>query len=187
MKTALLVLTAALGVAPRADALDTKAITAKPTADNPQFADRKAWPMLVGDEYFTKQKWGEGRTYIWNVQKSIEAGKQSRRRGHPDGAAPSNWIDAATGQPATQLPDRNTDLILPDSETPYNAALGEENKKGAYCRHVTIGKNAKFSSWGARHHRLRLFGNLWIRPGGSMRTGQGNLVFAGARHTFAAH
>ena len=183
MKPTLFVLVTVVGIVLPANALDLKAITAKPTADNPHYGDKEAWPMLVGDEYFTKQKWDEGRTYIWNVQKSIEASKQSRRRG-PDGSDPGNWIDAATGKAATELPDMNTDLILPDSETPYKAALGAADKKGAFCRHVTVGRNATFSSWGARHHRLRLFGNLWIRPGGSMRTGQGSLVFSGDKHTF---
>jgi len=185
LETTLLVLIAIVGIVLPANALDLKAITAKPTADNPQFGDKKAWPMLVGDEYFRKQKWGKGRTYIWNVQKSIEENKGSRRRrGVSDATDPGNWTDAATGKPATELPDMNTDLILPDSETPYNCALGEANKKGAFCRHVTIGANARFSTWGSRGHRFRLFGNLWIRPGGSMRTGQGSLVFAGGKHTF---
>jgi len=184
MKTTLFALTAIFGIALQASALDVKAITAKPTAANPQYKNKKAWPMLVGDEYFQKQEWGKDRTYIWNVQKNIEAKKQSRRRYSPDATDPGNWIDAATGKPATELPDMNTDLILPDSETPYKCALGEANKKGAYCRHVTIGKNAKFSSWGSRGHCIRVFGNLWIRPGGSMATGQGNIVFTGDKHTF---
>ncbi len=184
MTKTLFVLIAGVGFALPASAVDIAAITEKPTADNPLFDNKEVWPMLVGDEYFLKQKWEEGRTYIWDVEKTIEAGEQSRRRRDPDASDPSNWIDAATGKPATELPDIDTDLILPDSETPYKAALGEENGKGAFCRHVTIGKNAAFSTWGARHHQFRLFGNLWIRPGGSMRTGQGNLVFTGDKHTF---
>jgi len=184
MKKTLFVLTAMLGFALPASALDIGAIAAKPTADNPQYQNKEAWPMLVGDEYFQKQKWEEGCTYIWNVQKSIEASSNSRRRTNPDATDPSNWIDAATGKPATELPDMDTDLILPESETPYKAALGDKNGKGAFCRHVTIGRGATFSSWGVRGHRFLLFGNLWIRPGGSMRTGQGSLVFAGDKHTF---
>lgn len=184
MKKMLCVLTALLGFALPASAVDIGAITAKPTADNPRFDNKEAWPMLVGDEYFTKQKWEEGRTYIWNIEKSLDDSESSRRRRGPDGADPSNWIDAATGKPATELPDMDTDLILPDSDTPYKAALGGADGKGAFCRHVTIGKNAAFSSSGARHHQFRLFGNLWIRPGGAMRTGQGNLVFTGNIHTF---
>jgi len=184
MKKTLIVAIAVFGFGVQAGALDIDSVTAKPTANNPQYQNKEAWPMLVGDEYFTKQKWEEGRTYIWNVEKSIEATESSRRRRGPDATDPNNWIDAATGKPATELPDMNTDLILPDSETPYNAALGDEDGNGAFCRHVTIGRGAMFSSSGARHHRFRLFGNLWIRPGGSMRTGQGNLVFAGDKHTF---
>jgi hypothetical protein len=184
MRKTLLVLITISSFALQASALDVKSITAKPTADNPQYGDKKTWASLVGDEYFQKEKWEKGRTYIWNVKKSVEASKKSRRRGGLDGFDPSNWIDAATSKPATELPDMNTDLILPDSETPYNAALGQKDKKGAFCRHVTIGKNAKFSSWGARHHRFRLFGNLWIRPGGEMKTGQGTIVFSGDKHTF---
>ena len=164
MKNTILILTVAVAFYTHAHALDIQAITAKPTADNPRYDDKQAWPDLVGDEYFTKQEWEKGRTYIWDVQRSIEVAKQSRRRG-PDATDPNNWIDAATGKPATELPDMDTDLILPDSETPYRAALGDEDTKGAFCRHLTIGKNATFSSWGARHHRFRLFGNLWIRPG----------------------
>ncbi|MBT3200190.1 MAG: hypothetical protein HN350_09755 [Phycisphaerales bacterium] len=185
MKSKVFVLiTMIFGMVGSASALDLKSITAKPTANAPQFKDKKVWASLVGDEYFLKQKWEKGRTYIWNIQKSIEASKGSRRRYGPEGFHPDNWIDAATGKPATELPDMNTDLILPDSETPYKASLGGADKKGAFCRHVTVGKNASFSSWGARHHRFRLFGNLWIRPGGSMRTGQGTIVFSGDKHTF---
>jgi hypothetical protein len=141
--------------------------------------------MLVGDEYFLKQKREKGRTYIWNVDaKSIEAAKGRGGRRGLDRSAPGNWIDVATGEPATELPDMNTDLILPDSETPYLAKLCDETVKGAFCRHLTIGRNAKFDSPGPRHHLLRLFGNLWIRPGGAMTTGSGRLVFSGDKHTF---
>ena len=125
MKTTLLVFVTVFGIALPASALDIKAITAKPAAENPQYENKKVWPMLAGDEYFLKQKWEKGRVYIWNVQKSIEENKRSRRRrGVADATDPGNWIDAATGKPATELPDMNTDLILPDSETAYNCAVG---------------------------------------------------------------
>jgi len=57
MKTTLFVLITIFGFALPADALDLKAITSKPTADNPQFDNKEAWPDLVGDESFLKQKW----------------------------------------------------------------------------------------------------------------------------------
>jgi len=184
MRRTLVMIAATIAFSCPTRALEIEAILAKPTADNPQFDRKEAWPMLVGDEYFLKERWGKTRTYIWNVEKSIEAAKAGGRRREPDATDPRNWIDAATGKPAAELPDMNTDLIFPDSNTPYKAALGDADKKGAFCRHVTVGKNATFSSWGARHHRFHMFGNLWIRPGGSMRTGQGNLAFSGAKHTF---
>ncbi|NQT89150.1 hypothetical protein HQ560_20440, partial [bacterium] len=65
MKKTHLVIAASLGFAFSASALDIKAITSKPTADNPQFGDKKAWPMLVGDEYFSKQEWPKTRVLIW--------------------------------------------------------------------------------------------------------------------------
>lgn len=184
MKRISLVLIAILARTFSTEALDIQAVLARPRADNPRFEDKETWPMLVGDEYFLKEKWGRTRTYIWNVEKSLEASRQRGRRHGPDGSDPGNWLDAATGKAAMELPDMETDLILPNSETPYDAPLGYEDKTGAFCRHVTVGRNATFSSWGARHHQLRLFGNLWILPGGSMRTGQGNLAFSGNKHTF---
>ena len=65
MKKTLIVLIAVLGFALQASALDIKAIAAKPTADNPQYDNKKAWPTLVGDEYFLKQKWPKARLLIW--------------------------------------------------------------------------------------------------------------------------
>ena len=76
MKPTLFVLVTVVGIVLPANALDLKAITAKPTADNPHYGDKEAWPMLVGDEYFTKQKWDEGRTYVWKGKKCIETGAQ---------------------------------------------------------------------------------------------------------------
>jgi hypothetical protein len=180
MKTTLLVFMTIIGFVLPVEALDIRAITSKPTAIDPQFKNKEAWPMLVGDEYFLKQKWEKGRTYIWNVAKN--PAKPSRNV--PDGSDPSNWIDAATGKLATELPDMNSDLIMPDSEIPYKASLGEASKKGAACRHITVGKNATFWSWGQRGHRFQVQGNVWIRPSGGMMSGQGNLAFVGDKHTF---
>jgi len=184
MKKTRLTIIATIVFCTHAYALDTGAILAKPTAANPRFDDKELWPMLAGDEYFLKQKWPKGRTCIWNVEKSLEMQKKSGRRRWPKRDDPGNWIEAATGKPATRLPDMNTDLIMPDSETPYVAVLDDPSRKGPFCRHVTIGRNAAFDSPATRHHGIRLFGNLWIRPGGSMRTGQGAVVFSGGKHTF---
>ena len=65
MKKALTVAVVVLGFATSARALDIEAITAKPTADNPQFDNREAWPDLVGDEYCLKEEWAKTRLLIW--------------------------------------------------------------------------------------------------------------------------
>ena len=117
MKKALFVLIAVTGFALPANALNIKAITSKPTADNPQHDNKEAWPNLVGDEYFAEQKWEKKRLLIWNTHGKAEMIRG--RRGGLDGNNPANWINADTGQPAKSIPDMDTDIILPDSDRPY--------------------------------------------------------------------
>jgi len=155
MKRALIVAVAVLGFAASASAIDIKAITAKPTADNPQFGNKEAWPNLVGDEYFLKQDWPKARLLIWaHADKTFKRGEP-----RPDIEDPASWIDAATGKPADAIPDMETDVILPDAEQPYGVT-----GKGFICRHLTVGRNAKFEPGGG--HAADIFGNVWIRPGG---------------------
>ncbi|MDP6542400.1 MAG: hypothetical protein QGH60_00330 [Phycisphaerae bacterium] len=177
MKSTLLVLvTAIFGIVLPASALDIKAITAKPTAHNPQFDNKTAWGELAGDEYFLKEKWAKARVLIW-----AGAGK-AVKRGAPriDPLSPVNWIDAATGKPADALPDMDTDVILPDADKPYKVAF--KGQKNRACRHLTVGKNAAFAPGGGGS--LSVFGNVWIRPGGGLYiyrtlklTGSGNTFF----------
>ena len=158
----------------QAAGLDIKALTVKPTADNPQYGDKKAWPMLVGDEYFPKQKWPAARLLIWG-----HPGKAQKRGGPKiNPMAPANWIDAATSKPAGAIPDMNTDIIIPDADTPYAVAMTVQNYA---CRHLTIGRNATFSVESGGN--FSIFGNLWIRRTG-MVTSWRNMTFAGSQDTF---
>jgi len=158
MKTKPLVLIAIFGIALPTHALDIKTITSKPTADNPQFDNKKAWPDLVGDEYFLKEKWPKARLLIWAPPAPSQAsGKRPTHQGDP-----ANWIDVATGKPADAVPDMDTDLILPDADKPYKVSFkGQTNR---VCRHLTVGRNAHFEPGGGGS--LSVFGNVWIRPGG---------------------
>ena len=160
MKTTLLAIVTVCSVALPAGALDIKAITAKPSAGNPQYGNKKAWPDLVGDEYFLKQKWPKARLLIW-----AHPGKAQKRRGPKlDPKDPANWIDAATGKPADAVPDMNTDVIFPDSDTGYTV---EDRKPREWsCRHLTVGRGASVKP--TRGASLSLFGNLWVRPGGNL-------------------
>jgi len=167
---------AVFGIVAPASALDITAITAKPAAHNPQFDDKKSWGGLVGEEYFLKQKWGKARLLIW-----AGAGKVVKRGAAKiDPLSPANWIDAATGKPAIALPDMDTDIILPDSDKPYNVTF--KGQKNRACRHITIGKNARFEPGGGGS--LSVFGNVWIRPSGILYiyrtlrlTGSGDTFF----------
>jgi len=165
---------ATLAPAMQAAVVDIEAITAKPTADNPQYDNKKAWPMLVGDEYFTKQKWDKARLLIWGHPGT------ARKRGAPkiDPKDAANWIDAATGKPAGAIPDMDTDIIIPAADKPYMVAMG---MKSFACRHLTVGRNAQFSVEGGGN--FTIFGNVWIRTKG-MLTSWRNTTFAGNRDTF---
>jgi len=175
MKIALIIVFAVFGFVMPARSLNTKAITAKPTADNPQFDNKEAWPDLVGDEYFLKQQWPKAkRLLIWGL---VDENGGSRN-GDPRVAA--NWIDAATGKPAKTLPDMDTDVILPDSEQPYRVqAKGGDS--GFTCRHLTVGRNATFEPAGGGN--LMVFGNIWIRPAGVLFVYR-TLMLVGGRDTF---
>ena len=163
-------------------AMDLNAITAKPTADNPQFENKEAWPMLVGDEYFAKQKWDEGRTLILNTELLLQD-VQRERVLKLDCSVPSSWINAATGKPAVSMPDMNTSIILPDSEIPYFAMVKSERR--LECRHVTVGRNATLSPKFCRGGGgFKLTGSLWIRPTGSIQSGMYTIGFIGDKHTF---
>jgi len=165
MKRAMLTIVAAIAFCSGAQALDIEAITAKPTADHPRYDDKRAWPDLVGDEYFVKQQWPEAVVLIWNpTTESLDAGD------------PANWIDTSTGKAPDGGPDMDTDLIFPDADKRYRV-----NGKGLVCRHLTVGRNADVQPGGG--HGLAIFGNLWIQPGGNLYLYR-SIVFQGNRHTF---
>ena len=180
MKTTLFVLMTIISLALPATGLaaelDIQAITAKPTADNPQYDNKQAWPDLAGDEYFTKETWPKARLLIWNVDGAVKAG-----RGEANGRKPENWIDAATGKPADAIPDMDTDVILPDSDEPYAVVVAAREAKDFACRHLTIGRNAHLSVEGGGN--FSIFGNLWICNGGNV-TSWRNTIFSGGGNTF---
>jgi len=175
MKMTLTVAVVVLACTAAARAIDIKAITAKATADNPRFENKEAWPNLVGDEYFLKQKWPEAkRLLIWGLVD--ENGRN--RNGDPRIAA--NWTDAATGKPAGTLPDMDTDVIVPDSDQPYKVRANRGDT-GFTCRHLTVGRNATFEPAGGG--ALMAFGNVWIRPTGALFVYR-TLQLVGGQDTF---
>lgn len=147
-----------------------------PTAGSPQFDQREIWPDLVGDEYFLNEQWpAPTRVLVW-AHPDEGNGKDPSKHDHME---PANWIDAATGRPAGDLPDETTDVILPDAKNAYS--VQNKDLKGIRCRHLTIGKNAYLRTRG-----LSLDGNLWIKPHGGMWN-FGTLNLTGVRHTFVRY
>ena len=163
--------------------LDIKAITARPTADSPQYENKEVWPTRVGDEPFQKQEWPTGRLLIWNVYGDAEM--IPGNRGGLDGRNPKNWINAATGEPAKSIPDMDTDIILPDSDTTYVVNFHcVEGTKISFCRHMTVGRNATIRLGGHPHNSsIRFLGNVWVRPTGTIVT-YGHMYYVGANDTF---
>jgi len=181
MKRTLLIIAATIAFhAHAAWALDIRAVTDKPTADDPQYENEEAWPMLLGDEYFPKQKWEKGRVLILNLEMLLEEGKGNRAQKLLC-SDPSTWINASTGKAAVSMPDMETDIILPDSEVPYIAMV--KAIKLFECRHLTVGRNATIEPIQGRGG-VRIFGNVWVRPTGRIKGGMWGMGFVGDKHTF---
>jgi hypothetical protein len=132
------------------------------TAHNPSFGDKALWPMLSGKEAFLKHPATPGRVLVWDI-------------------AAKKWSE--NGKVVDAVPDEKTDIILPDSDTPYSGALASpEETSGQLYRNVTVGRNAFFRGGGDGVGR-RIAGNLWLKRGGRMY-GNGALRFIGEGQVF---
>jgi hypothetical protein len=109
-----------------------------------------------------------------------ETADVKNRRSKLDSRNLKNWIDAATGKPATSMPDKNTDIYLPPSDTPYKVNWKIRNQEHAAitARHITVGRGAFWASSGLICH-----GNIWIKQGARM-SNHGSLTLAGPAATF---
>jgi len=150
---------------------------AKATAGDPNFDDKAVWP-LTGKEKFLGETWPATRLLVW-AHPGESGGDGGRGVKHQVFTA-SNWIDAATGKPASKLPDANTDILLPASKTDYHVSYrkgGQEHSPFA-IRHLTVESGAYFRTSG-----LKVTGNVWVKRGGGMGN-HGSLGFLGGRNTF---
>jgi hypothetical protein len=88
-------------------------------------------------------------------------------------ATPANWKTEA-GQPATAAPDRDTDIVLPASETIYDVKGSRTNQ----VRHANVGRGARLG--GGHRNELEIWGNLEVQPGGRVLF----ISIRGTKHTF---
>jgi hypothetical protein len=149
-----------------------------PSAHAPRFEDKKLWPNLTGKEYFTSEKWPAATVLVW-AHPGESGGGKTRATKH-DPFDPANWIDEASGKPATSLPDGGVDVVLPPASEPYVVSWSVKGKEHnpMDVRHLTVGRNAGWSSSG-----LNIYGNLWVMEGAKF-SNHGATTPKGSRHTF---
>ncbi|MBT3199490.1 MAG: hypothetical protein HN350_06195 [Phycisphaerales bacterium] len=138
------------------------------------------------------------RTLVWaNPGKS---GTMQSPRNWTQYASTADYLAKKDGRPAATPPDKNTDIILPDSPDgqSYVVACIERRKSDSgntrlNCRHITIGKNAGLDG-GCEFSRGRpaylvgpnretpigVYGNVTVNDGGYI---YGPHVFLGDKHT----
>ena len=133
-----------------------------PSAHDPHFDNKTWWPEIpenVGKpaaqkfiRAFEKQAWPKARLLVWAKPGTTGPGED-----------PANWLDG--GKPAASPPDKDTDVLLPAADTVYNT--GPSRKEITFkARHVTIERNAHGGGY-----RYEIFGNIWVKEGGSISSG----------------
>jgi hypothetical protein len=129
-------------------ALCVRLSDAEPSAHDPQYDDRSVWPEWVTQTDFAKQSWPKARVLVW-----ARPGETNRNVDFDD---PANWLE--DGKPATRGPDKDTDVVIPASETRYKLTA----KQGGAVRHLTVERGASAGIW-----TIQVHGNMWIKEGGS--------------------
>jgi len=161
-------------------------------------------PVSAGaeDEPFLKEQWPQVRVLVW--AKPGASGMAMDAGSWTQYASAADYLAKKAGRPATQSPDKNTDIILPDAPDgePYVVGYVVESfrRRGGLghpqwsCRHVTIGKGAGLDG-GSRTSRGRasygrglssdtamaIYGNVSVKDGGYI---YGPHFFLGDKHTF---
>lgn len=93
------------------------------------------------------EKWEKGRQLVWaNPGKSGKFGDAK------------NWKE--NGRTADKAPDRETDILLPESSKEYQVKGSRSNQ----VRHVVIEKNAELM--GGHRNELEIWGNVDVKAGG---------------------
>jgi hypothetical protein len=116
---------------------------------------------------YETQRWPSTRTLVW-------ARPGESFKGLAADAA--NWLE--NGRAATKGPDKDTDLIFPDSDAEYRVS----SKEGvAPYRHLYVGRNARFST---RSGAEAIYGNVWVREGGWLQAAWRTVHMSGGRHAF---
>ncbi len=160
-------------------------------------------PGLSASEPFLKEQWPPTRTLVWTEPGA--SGMANHPGSWTEYASTADYLAKRDGRPASQVPDEDTDIILPDAPDgqPYIAGYVVESfrRKGGLdhpqwgCRHVTVGMGAgldggsrmsrgraSFGKFpGAADTAMAIYGNVTIEDGGYI---YGPRLFLGDKHTF---
>jgi hypothetical protein len=126
----------------------------KARADTPMYEDKQLWPFLAKNEAYFKQVWPKARLLIW--------AKPGEDAPWED---PKSWLE--NGKPATQIPDKDTDVLMPAAERKYFAKCPEGV---VFARHMTMEKGAHLN--GGDGHEFHLWGNIWVKVGAAININQ---------------
>ena len=146
-----------------------------------------AWPGLPKALPFVSQTWSGGRSLVW-AKPGVSG----------SAVDPKNWLE--DGKPATKVPDLDSDLQLPASETKYLVGLGG-NQKGPdsapplLARCVSIGSGAALdggtkvgdSWWGRNLAATFVNATSVLSVSGDVQVAKGGSLFARVRCVGKGH
>ncbi len=161
-------------------------------------SERLAPTRSTKDERFENERWPPARTLVWANPGT--SGSMQTPRNWTEYASAADYLAGSEGQPAANPPDKQTDIILPDSSDGQSyvvACIERRRADDDYpqwdCRHITIGKGAGLDG-GCEFQRgrpvypgtpgldtpLGIYGNVTVNDGGYI---YGPHVFLGDKHT----
>ncbi|MEM1221515.1 MAG: chitobiase/beta-hexosaminidase C-terminal domain-containing protein [Verrucomicrobiota bacterium] len=111
---------------------------------------------------YKTEVWPEARKLFW-----ANPGQDGKMKD------PANWR-TESGAIAEKGPDRNTDIVLPASDTIYDV----EGSRRIAIRHAVVESGARFG--GASRNSVEVWGNIEVRPGGRVL----HVAIRGTKHTF---
>jgi hypothetical protein len=137
------------------------AATTAPTAHDPQYKDKTAWPerLEAGKAAYAKETWPNAPVLVWAGNAADGAMAQIDGDGIDNAR---NWKQL-DGQPAAKGPDSDTDVVFP-------AGVKVNLKAELRARHVTLAGSSSVA-----FANLNLAGNLWIQKGATFRFTHGTL------------
>ena len=164
-----------------------------------QGAEKASMPGVSDDEPFAREKWAPARVLVWANPGTSGSIKGSKN--WTEYASTADYLVGKKGQLADNPPDKETDVILPDSpdDKAYVVTCFERRKSDSdsdqwNCRHITIGRSAgldgecEFMRGRPVYSRaphpgapMGIYGNVTVNDGGYI---YGSHIFLGDKHTY---